>query len=313
MKIFHGYEEAIGWQERPVLALGNFDGVHLGHLHLFEQAKRLAQKFDAGFSVLTFHPHPATIFSDHAPVVLTSLSRKLELLETAGAMATIVQPFTAQFYSLSASAFVEQILVAALHVGGVCVGYDYTFGQGRQGTTERLLAAGEKFGFTTEVVPAFRIDGKICSSSEIRARLAAGDIGGAARFLGRPAELEGEVVAGAGRGRTLGFPTANLRSGMSILAGVYGGIAEVVGTPGKWPVALNVGNRPTFAGQSLAIEAHLIGYSGDLYGKILRIQLFDRIRDEKRFASPEELAAQIQVDVERCRVAATRWLEANQS
>ena len=291
----------------PALAIGNFDGVHVGHQRLFEEARRRAAPRGGESVALTFEPHPARVLAARlAPPLITTLARKLELIAEARIDVTVVEPFTLALAAWSPEDFVTRILVDALGAKDVCVGWDFTFGKERAGTTERLSALGAQHGFAVSILDPVSAGGITCSSTKIRELLLEGNVEGAAILLGRPHEIAGEVVTGAGRGRTIGVPTANLRTEGELLpaTGVYSAIATRLADGSTWRAAVNIGNNPTFGGQPLSVEAHLIGYDGpSLVGERVRLGLGRRLRAEQRFVSVSELVAQIRRDIEEARVA----------
>jgi len=278
-------------RERAV-AVGTFDGVHLGHQQVIRGAE----------TVLTFEPHPVSVISpEHTPKLLTSLERKAELVAELGVGELVVIPFDREFARLSAEQFIDQVLVGKLGAVLVRVGENFRFGFRAQGTPELLAADGR---FETVVVPLLEVDGEVVSSSHIRSLVAAGEVEQAAHFLGRPFEWRGEVVAGDGRGRHLGFPTANLLPDERYVLpghGVYAARATVF--EGAEPVlersaAVSIGVRPTFgSGRAELIEAYLLDFTGDLYGRQLQLRFLARLRGERRFASAEALIAQMEADV----------------
>ncbi|HEX9101397.1 MAG TPA: bifunctional riboflavin kinase/FAD synthetase, partial [Polyangia bacterium] len=285
-----------------VVAIGNFDGVHRGHAHIFQQARGLATGLGGQSVVLTFDPHPAKLLAPaFAPPLITPLGRKLELIAAEGIDATVVEPFDRAFASKSADAFVRDVLVDGLGAKHVVVGYDFTFGQKRSGTVQLLAELGPKLGFGVTVVPPFSVDGIVCSSTKVREFVLEGRVDGAALVLGRAPEVEGEIVHGDGRGRTIGVPTANVMSETELLPkiGVYAGWGMRLADGKRWVAAINVGTNPTFVeGRSVSVEAHLVGCDEHLYGQRLRIGFVARLRDEERFGSREALVAQIRRDVE---------------
>lgn len=275
------------------VAVGTFDGVHLGHRDVIAGCD----------SVLTFDPHPASVVTPlHAPRLLTDFARKAELIGALGVQELIVIPFDKEFAARSASEFVEEVLVGALGAEHVNVGENFRFGHRAQGDPQ-LLQADERF--TTTVLPLLEIDGEIVSSSHIRGLVAAGEVDAAAQLLGAPFELRGEVGHGDERGRELGFPTANLVPDDRLVCpghGVYACRA------GEHAAAVSVGVRPTFeTGRGELIEAYLLDFDGDLYGGELRLEFLSRLRGERRFQSAEALIEQMRDDVRRTReiVAAT--------
>jgi riboflavin kinase/FMN adenylyltransferase len=305
METFRGHTSLPRRLRQPVVAIGNFDGVHRGHAHIFSQACALAASLDGESVVLTFDPHPAKVLAPaFAPLLITPLSRKLELIAASGVDVAVVEPFDRAFAGRSAEEFVEGVLVQGLGVRHVVVGYDFTFGSKRSGNAERLGELGRAHGFAVTVVPPVSVDGIVCSSTKVREFVLEGRVDGAALVLGRPPEVQGEVVHGDGRGRTIGVPTANVASETELLPknGVYAGFAERLGDGKRWVAAINIGTNPTFVqGTNVRVEAHLLDCDEDLYGQQLRLGLVARLRAEERFASKEALVAQIDEDI-----AATR-------
>ena len=266
------------------VAIGTFDGVHLGHREVIRGAD----------TVLTFDPHPlAVIHPEATPKLISTFNVKRDLIAGLGVDELVVIPFDKGFSSQTAEGFVNDVLIDRLGAEQVSVGENFRFGKRAKGTPEFLREHSE---FTTRVVPLVEAAGETISSSHIRGLVAAGEVGPAAEFLGGPFLFEGEVVPGDRRGRELGMPTANLVPDERFVVpshGVYAAWAH------GYPAAVNVGVRPTFeTGRGLLVEAHLIGFEGDLYGETLRIAFLDRLRGEKRFESVDELVAQMNRDVE---------------
>jgi riboflavin kinase/FMN adenylyltransferase len=273
-------------RERCV-AVGTFDGVHLGHQRVIEGSD----------SVLTFDPHPVSVVApQHTPKLLTTLARKAELIAALGVEEMIVIPFDADFAARSASSFIDDVLVGALGARRVAVGENFRFGHRAQGDPALLQADAR---FETVVHPLLEIDGEVVSSSHIRGLLQAGEVGEAGRLLGEPFQISGEVVSGDRRGRELGFPTANLIPDEHLACpghGVYACLAD-----GR-PAAVSIGVRPTFTtGRGELIEAYVLDFDGDLYGSVLRIEFLERLRGERRFESADALVEQIRGDVTRTR------------
>jgi riboflavin kinase / FMN adenylyltransferase len=283
------------------LALGNFDGVHLGHQALFRVAGSLGVP-----AVLTFEPHPGKVLQPElAPKLITTLSRKLELFSAYGLAAAVVQPFTPSYAATSAEAFAASLL-DGLKASHLVVGQDFTYGARRAGTVASLMRAAEARSARVQVVEPVTVEGVVASSSRIREYLLEGRVSAARALLGRAFDLDGVVVRGAGRGRTLGWPTANVETQAEIRpgSGVYAvrmrlGASEAAPWRGG---AANVGSRPTFGGRDVAVEVHILDWSGDLYGQSVRVEFLERLRPEQRFGSVPELAAQIGRDVEAARV-----------
>jgi riboflavin kinase/FMN adenylyltransferase len=278
----------------PVLTIGNFDGVHRGHRTLLDKARAVATALGVPAAALTFDPAPRDVLrpSNGIPRI-QSMSRKLAHLAAAGLDAVVVQTFDLEMAALAPATFASRILVGDLGVAALVVGHDFRFGSRRAGTADDLRA----LGVPVHALPALTDEEGVVSSSRIRELLGAGDVAGAARLLGHEHEVEGTVVQGERRGRTLGFPTANVEvdGGLLPADGVYAVRAE-----GAAGVA-NLGTRPTFAGTGRRLEVHLLDYQGDLYGKRLVVAFVARIRGEKRFESLDGLREAIAADAETAR------------
>jgi riboflavin kinase/FMN adenylyltransferase len=299
MLLHHGYDHAPAKIRGAALAIGNFDGVHRGHQGLLAAARAAATTKPGRLAgAIVFDPHPRTVFQPDRPhFQLTTLPQKLRLMERYGMGVTVVLPFSAALAALSAQDFVERVLVAGLGVGHVVVGYDFHFGKGRAGTPQTLQAAGAEMGFGVTIVDQIGADGEVVSSSAIRAELAQGDVSGATQMLGHPWRLAGEVVSGAKRGTGLGYPTANmaLPKGVTLAHGIY---AVRVHTPaGVFDGAAYLGTRPTFDAGTPALETFLFDFDGDLYGRQIEIEFFERIRGDRHFESAEALVAQMDLDI----------------
>jgi riboflavin kinase/FMN adenylyltransferase len=290
-----------------VVAIGNFDGVHAGHRALLRRAHELAAPHGARTVALTFDPHPSAVVSPRgAPVRLTSLERRVELLEEAGAELVVVEPFTRELAQLTPDAFVDDIVIGALRARSIVVGYDFAYGAGRAGTTATLREHGARRGVDIEIVAPVEIAGEIASSTHIRAHLAAGALPAATRLLGRRWDVDGTVVRGAQRGRALGIPTANLAPDIELplRAGIYAVTLAVEPFDRPLPAVASLGTNPTFVdGGSLVLEVHVLDWDGDLYGRRVRIAFVARLRDEAKFESVEALLAQIHRDIADARTA----------
>ena len=290
------------------MAIGNFDGVHLGHRALLDETRARALRRGGASAVLTFTPHPARLFAPaKAPPLIMSLGRRLELCAEAGIDVAIVETFTPAFAAIEADAFVRRVLAEDLGAGDVVVGYDFSFGRGRRGNVARLAALGGELGLGVAVIPPVSVAGLPCSSTRIRELCAAGEVRGAAALLGRPVEIEGPVVRGAARGKSLGFPTANVVPEGELVPklGIYAARARLLDGPDAGAVhkaALSIGRNITFGtDDAVTVEAHLLDFDGDLYGRRLRLEIHRRLRDEQRFASIDALVGQIHADVARVR------------
>jgi riboflavin kinase/FMN adenylyltransferase len=281
------------------LAVGSFDGVHLGHREVIRGSD----------SVLTFDPHPSAVVApQHTPKLLTALEVKAELVQELGVQELIVIPFDADFAKRGPQEFIDDVLVDSLGATYVSVGENFRFGNRAKGDPQ-MLSEDERF--STRVAPLLEVDGEIVSSSHIRGLVLAGEVEQATRFLGAPFQMRGEVVHGDQRGRKLGFPTANLIPHDALVCpghGVYACLADILtDTPsgvqvGRLPAAVNIGVRPTFVtGRGELVEAYILDFDGDLYGKRLRLDFLSRLRGERRFQSAEELVEQMHRDVERAR------------
>ncbi len=301
MDTFRGHTSLPRRLRNAVVAIGNFDGVHRGHAHIFQQARRLAAGLDGEAVVLTFDPHPAKVLAPaFAPPLITPLLRKLELIAAQGIEATVVEPFDRAFAGKSAEEFVHGVLREGLGARHVVVGYDFTFGSKRSGNVQLLAELGPQHGFGVTVVAPVSVEGIVCSSTKVREFVLEGRVDGAALVLGRAPEVQGEVVHGDGRGRSIGVPTANVKSETELVPknGVYAGWGERLADGKRWTAAINVGTNPTFVeGHNVRVEAHLLDCDEDLYGQTLRLGFLARLRDEERFASREALVAQIRDDV----------------
>jgi riboflavin kinase/FMN adenylyltransferase len=299
-----------------VVAPGNHDGVHLGHRALIETARRVAERSAPALRVaaLTFDPHPLHFVApDRAPPLLTTPGRRAQLLHGAGADFVRVRPFDDAFAALSPEAFVDEVLIGELGARAVVVGTDFRFGSNRAGDVELLHTLGIRYGLTTVTVSPVTLDGRLVSSSQVRAALAQGDVELAARMLTRVHDVTRRVVKGDARGRTIGFPTANLElEGLMPPAdGVYAVSVRVLddheseGPPpaeGRRSGVANLGVRPTL-GAGRSMEVHLLDFEGDLYGRELRVGFVARLRGEQKFSGIDALRAQIARDVEAGRRA----------
>jgi riboflavin kinase / FMN adenylyltransferase len=275
------------------VAIGTFDGVHLGHREVIRGSD----------TVLTFDPHPLSVIHPEAtPKLLSPFPIKRDLIAGLGVEELVIIPFDRGFSEQSAEEFVQDVLVRRLGAARVSVGENFRFGKAAKGTAEFL---GEHSEFETRVVPLVEAEGETISSSHIRGLVAAGEVREAAEFLGDLFLFEGEVVEGDRRGRTLGMPTANLVPDDAYVCpghGVYAAWAQVMPDGQRYPAAVNVGVRPTFdTGRGLLVEAHLIGFDDDIYGETLRVAFLERLRGERRFESVDALVDQMNTDVDQAR------------
>ena len=300
------------WQSLPaewtggVIAMGNFDGVHKGHQALVARAAEQARALEAPLVALTFEPHPRQFFvADTGPFRLTLLPAKVRLLAECGIQAVLAQRFDPAFAAITAQAFVDNVLLQGMGARHIVCGYDFTFGARRTGNVERLreLAAERAFGIT--VLDPVMHEGEIYSSTRIREALRAGWPSEASGLLGHHWEIEGTVELGDQRGRTIGFPTANVALGEHLRPryGVYA-VRALVG--GAWRTGVaNLGKRPTFGKLQENFEVHVFDFSGDLYGQVLRVQLIEFIRPEMKFSGLDALKAQIAADGQAARTILT--------
>lgn len=275
------------------VAVGNFDGVHRGHAAMLQQLVGLAQN-KLRTHAMTFDPHPGMVLGRGAPPVLTTLDRRTELVRALGVDELVVCPFDPELATWPPRKFVEELLVGALGAKLVVVGENFRFGSKRAGDFALLRSLGDELGFRAEPAALAGDEKGPWSSSRARDAIRSGDIAEATRVLGRPHSFEGTVVRGAQRGRTIGFPTANLAEIIEMLPkrGVY-----AVDVIGMGRAVMNLGVRPTVSGESETCEVHVLDFSGDLYGKRIRVELLAHIRDEQKFGSLDELKTQIAKDV----------------
>jgi len=294
-----------------VVAMGNFDGVHRGHRAVIAAAMERAQALRRPAAVLTFEPHPRDFFHPSEPLFrLTDEAAKLRLLASTGLDGAIVLTFDAALASLTAEDFVARILVERFAIGGAVIGFNFHFGKNRTGSPDFLAAQGRKCGFTVDVVPPFQLDGRPVSSGPIRDALAAGDLDAAAVLLGFPWFVSGEVMHGDKRGRELGFPTANLK--LDVSCGLRHGVYAVrIGLGDRrYDGVANFGRRPMFDSGIVLLEVFLFDFAGDLYGKQIDVAFIAWIREEKLFASVDELIHAMKDDAAQARAALKRSRDA---
>lgn len=293
---------------RSVVAVGVFDGVHLGHQRLLHELLELASRLEGMPTVVTFANHPDQVLRGEAPEPLCSVPHRLRLLRRAGVLRLVLLQFEPRLKNLTARQFASELLVERLHTRGLLLGYDSALGKDRAGTPAHFSELGRELGFEVHTGAPFLVDGRAVSSTAIREAIAAGDLALAQRFLGRPPGAMGTVVHGDGRGKSLGFPTANLRPQPGALPpnGVYA--VEVLLDGSNRPGVANLGSRPTFAaGEPMErrLEVHLLDFTGDLYGKELEVAFRQFLRPERRFADAAGLKDQIARDVAAARAVAS--------
>jgi riboflavin kinase/FMN adenylyltransferase len=291
----------------PVVAIGNFDGVHAGHQAILQAAIAEARALHGSAFALTFDPLPARVLApERAPKLILTPEDKLELLRGSGLEAVLVLEFTRELSRLTPRDFVREYLVGRIGARVVVVGHSVSFGYQRGGNAEVMTALGREFGFTTRVVGPIKAAGMEASSTRVREVIGEGDLVTAARLLGRCHFLRGPIVHGRERGRTIGFPTANIRSRTELLPpdGVYA-TRLILPDGGAHGSITNIGMRPTFAEPERTIEAHIFDFNRDIYDQEVKLELIERIRAEKKFESAAALAAQIASDVSRAKAIVT--------
>lgn len=302
MQIVHGLESSPPDAGPSAVALGAFDGIHLGHRAILGTAVTLARQGKLRALACTFDRHPMEVLQpDRAPMPITTLEERLELIAETGIDTTVVIPFTPAVASIEAKAFVQDVLIGALQAREIVVGFNHRFGRGARGDAQLLQGLATPLGFRAHIVPALMVDGVAVSSSEIRAALQRGDLPSAGRLLGRPYSIRGEVVRGAGRGRTLGFPTANVKTErpLGLPVGVY--VCRLLVATRQHQAVVNVGYRPTFGETDLSVEAHVLDFAGDLYDEKVTLTFLRRLREERKFPSVNALKEQIALDVAAAR------------
>jgi riboflavin kinase / FMN adenylyltransferase len=301
MRLFHGTDNAE--IVRPtVVTLGVFDGLHLGHQLIMQTVVERSRAVNAVPTVITFDPHPrAVLHPESAPPLLQTFDQKVEALAMLGIEQTIVIKFDKEFAQIRAEDFLREIVCDRLHAKEVYLGCGFAFGHNREGNIEFLRGAGRRMGFVTDEVAEVQLRGQRISSSRVRRLLLEGHVNLARRMLGRPYGVEGKVVHGDERGRTIGFPTANLRPQNRVIPsnGVYVTATLIEGT---WRRSVtNVGTRPTFKAEAVepSVETFVLDWAGDLYGDVVRVRFLHRLRDERKFGSIDELRSQIEYDRRR--------------
>jgi riboflavin kinase / FMN adenylyltransferase len=302
MKIIHTLSELQAKGRKVCLAIGFFDGVHLGHQQIIRQTTTDARQHEALALILTFDKHPNTVIApDRAPALIYPLEQKLRVIESLEADVTLVVHFDKAFSERSGEEFVRTLAGEAGPIRSICVGANFTFGHKRSGNVELLRRLGAELKFTVHGQAAVALDGKAVSSTRIRQAISAGNLDAASQMLGRAYSLVGPVVTGDQVGRKLGFPTANLDVTGLVLpsSGVY--VAQVKASGSLHRAVVNIGSRPTLQSPQpqLRVEAHLLEFNGDLYGKTLELIFVEKLRDEKKFPSLDELREQIARDISK--------------
>jgi riboflavin kinase/FMN adenylyltransferase len=299
MKIIRGIKNYTEMLRKPVLTLGNFDGVHLGHQEIFKKLVERANAIGGTSMAFTFEPHPLKVLApERSPRLLNTFHAKMRLFEQAGIEVVICANFTRSFADQNPEDFGRDVLHELIGVKEVYIGYDYAFGKGREGSIDSLKRMGRMWGFTVGVIEPVRVDGMVVSSSAVRDLLSNGRVEEAARMLGRPYAIEGEVVHGSHRGHTLGFPTANLKTANEMIPGfgVYAVLVRVAGRTVKG--VASIGIRPTFDSGPVSIEVYIFNHHDDLYGKEMEVLFIKHLRGEEKFSDAEALVRQIRKDVQ---------------
>jgi riboflavin kinase/FMN adenylyltransferase len=283
----------------PIMTIGNFDGVHLGHQLIFRTLRQRAREIGGTSLVLTFDPHPLKVLApERCPALITPTAKKLSIIERCGLDVIVCLPFTRTLADLSPAAFVEQVLVRTIGIREIYVGYNFAFGKGRQGSIALLKELGQDHGFLVHTIEPVAIEGRVVSSSMIRQWIQQGSVDEAALLLGRFYSITGTVVEGYRKGRELGFPTANVHATDELIPGrgVYAVMVDWQGRP--YEGVANIGFNPTFGRTQLSVEIHLLNFAEQLYGETVAVSFVKKIRDEQAFPSVADLVKQIGQDVE---------------
>lgn len=304
MKLYQSLDELPADFFAGALTIGNFDGVHRGHAQLLARVKQRATEANGPAVVFTFEPHPVRLLRpNEAPAPLTWVARKAELLARLDIDYVIAYPTSREFLALTAHEYFQQIICEQLKTRAVVEGPNFFFGKNREGNVELLAEFCERESITLEIVEPVCSDDDLVSSSRVRKAIAAGDVDSANAMLTQPYRIRGMVTHGAGRGGTIGFPTANVSAVDTLLPGlgVYAGTAHIADKQNQtqtFKAAINVGPNPTFGEDSVKVEVHLIDFKGDLYGQPLEVDFIRRLRDIQKFASKQELVDQLRIDVQ---------------
>ncbi len=301
MKVLHGLDEISAEYRGSIITIGNFDGVHLGHQTLFRQLLHEARSAGRMSVVLTFEPHPKMVLHpERRPFYLiTTIEEKIRFIAACGVDVLLILPFSLDFAKTSAGQFVQDILWDRLRISKILIGHDYSFGRSKEGNNAYLTDMGRRLGFAVETIGPIKVGDMIISSTRVRHAILAGDMKTTRRMLGRPYNLSGLVAQGNRRGLGLGFPTANIRPDKALIPprGVYAVLTELDGR--VLPSVLSIGINPTFAGDTFSVEVHILDFRENLYGRNLNLHFIERIRDEMKFDSPQQLVEHIKLDIER--------------
>ena len=312
MQIYYDLEAPSKSFQESIVTVGVFDGLHIGHQAVIQQVLTQAKKFRLASSVLTFDPPPlAFLAPERCPPALTTLPKKIEILEQLGVDAVVFARFDAYLQQMSPNTFVQQILLQRLNAKQVIVGYDWQFGKGRSGNAEALKELGDQYQFDVRIVGPVQLHNKPVHSTRVREAIADSNLNLASELLGRRYSIMGEVVKGEGRGRQIGFPTANIDAGNQMLppSGVYAVQVKLDGC--MFAGVLNMGTRPTFDGEKFQIETHLFNFEKVIYGKKIEISFIEKIRAEQKFPNPEMLVNQIKRDVTMAKAILNRMKDRN--
>ena len=303
MKIVRGTKNISGPFTYPVVALGNFDGVHVGHQILFKKAAEIASEKKGTSIAFTFEPHPLKVIApEKVPPLLTHFHKKMELIEACNIDSVICADFTRQFADQRPRDFSENILKGKIGAKEVVVGFDYAFGRGREGTIPYLKKMGEEFGFVVHVVDPFQLDGLTVSSSHVRELIEAGNMESARKFLGRHYSIVGPVISGHKTGQAIGFPTANIDTSKVQIPGTGVYAVRMIYQNNSFDAVANIGFNPTFHRDRLSVEVHIFDFNQVIYGKEVEVEFISRIRSEIEFKSKDELVVQIKKDIETAKV-----------
>ena len=305
MRVFRSPKDE-GFPVRPVVTVGNFDGVHLGHRSIFSAMRSIAEKKGSQSLVLSFRDHPRTVlYPERRLSVITTMDERLAAIEACGIDAVLLVDFTRETAAMTASDFVERYILDALGATDVVIGYDHAFGRNREGNIDFLMMLAERRGFSVTQVSPFLCDGHPVSSTRIREEIEEGDVVDAARYMGRFYSVTGRVVEGLRRGRTLGFPTANvaLPDAAKVIPadGVYATLIRFPDSSTRKSVT-NIGSNPTFGDVPRTIETHIMDFSGDIYGSQVTLEFVGQVRGEMKFSSVDELVIAIRSDIDAARL-----------
>jgi riboflavin kinase/FMN adenylyltransferase len=300
MEVIHGLEKFPSLSDHSIVAIGNFDGIHLGHQKILKCLEKTAKEYGFFSLVLTFFPHPGKILGKNKLKMIQTLDQRIRQIKKFDIQALLIIPFDAQFASLTGQDFIQKIVLNTLRAKAIIVGKNFYFGKNREGDVSLLHRLSSKFKFRVCSIPAVIQNGETVSSSLIRNLLQEGKVEKANRLLGRPYEIEGEVVKGQSRGKALGFPTANIETENEIIPqGVFITQTRVGST--MLPSMTNVGKQPTFDQKDLHVESFIIDFDKDLYGEPIGINFLKKIRDQMKFRTPDELARQLKGDLQTTR------------